>query len=256
MRVFRKPKFWLCAALTALLALLLFLPVKNVLGLMAIQAAVQRDWEIDFLDSTNPSASSVPAMLPDRLDRMAQDFFSRLYDETHDYTSHQQVKTRNRDMVMMDRFHALFRGPIEKIGVYYFEKFQGDLGAGLARFPELREVIVHENEIDGPTEAEWRLLCTRLRTLPHLERLEIGGPHLTDESIAPLAGHPQLRRIEIDGGSLTAGCTQTFASIPHLSELCIGSQIYEGKTWLSPEERKAMIAALPNVKVELEGDDE
>jgi hypothetical protein len=215
---------------------------------------VQRDWEINFFDSAGPTA--VPAMLPDKLDLMADDLFTRLYGETQGYAGSQPAKTRNRDSVMMDRFHAFFRGPIEQIDVYYFEKFHGDLGAALARFPVLRRVTVFDDEEDGPTESEWTLLCTRLRALPQLETLRLGGDYLTNESIAPLAGHPQLRSIIIREGRLTAACAKTFASIPHLSQLHIEQEATGSKTWLSPEGRKAMIAALPHVNLELPDDDE
>jgi hypothetical protein len=140
MSVFRKPKFLLSLSLAALVALLLFPQIKNVLDVAAVQAAVQRDWEIAFYDSAGPRA--VPAMLPDRLNKMACDLAERLYGETSGYDGSQPAKTRNRDSVMIDRFYAFFRGPIEEIGVSYFEKFHGDLGAALARFPVLRRVTV------------------------------------------------------------------------------------------------------------------
>jgi hypothetical protein len=92
--------------------------------------------------------------------------------------------------------------------------------------------------------------------LPRLQELELGGEWLTAAAIAPLAGHPQLRSITISYGRLTEGCTKTFASIPHLAELHIGEQIYEGDVWLSPASRTAMRTALPNVDLELFDADE
>src|SRR4029434_3961780 len=35
----------------------------------------------------------------------------------------------------------------------------------------------------GPSESEWTLICTRLKTLPRLEELEIGGAELTGRAL-------------------------------------------------------------------------
>ena len=186
-------------------------------------------------------------MLPARIDSMADNLIVRLFDQTRGYDGTQPAKTRNRDIVYQERFRALFRGPIQEIDVYYFEAFHGDLGAAFARFPSLRRVEVFDN---FPTEPEWTHLCAKLRELPRLEEIELGGAWITDAAIAPLAGHPNLRTVTIEYGRLTDGCTKTFATMPRLSKLRIGEQIYPGDAWLSPEQTAAMTAALPSVTVE------
>ena len=241
MRVFRKPKIWICLFVALSLALLLFVPVKRALDVAAVQNAVQLDWEIGFYDS---SRAHMPSMVPARVDDTVWDFLSWIHYK-------RGYEKRNRREVNYQRFLALFRGSIEEINVYNFEAFCGDLGAAFARFPDLRRVKVFDDEPHFPTESEWALLCARLRALPNLEKIEFGGSWLTDAAIDPLAGHPSVRRICILRGRLTAECRVTFASIPHLSELHIEGQIHEGDKWLSQENRDAMIATLPNVSVEL-----
>jgi hypothetical protein len=238
----------MCVFLTATLALLLWVPIKTALDVAAVQNAVQRDWEISFW---SPSAPSIkPAVLPASLNAEANDFFARIFASTRGYDGSQPTKTRNRDIVARERFHALFRGSIQDVHIYYFEAFRGDLGAALARFPDLRRVTVIDNEQDLPTESEWTLLCTRLRTIPHLEEIEIGGAWVTDAAIAPLAGHPALHTLSISFGRLTASCATTFTSLPRLSKLNIGEQIHDGDDWLSPASQAAMSATLPQVSID------
>lgn len=246
----RRPKAWIILLTLAILSLLLYLPIKNVLDVAAVQNAVDRDWEISFIDASR-LPSGMPAMLPASLDDKADDVLEYFYGDTDGYSGRESAKTRNRTIVYRDRFRAFFQGSIEEINVYYFQKFHGDLGAAFARFSHLRRVAVEENEQNLPTVAEWTHLCTRLRELPNLESIEIGGAWITDAALAPLAGHPHLRSLTITHGRLTEACTETFATIPNLATLHIEDQIYEGEAWLPFEKRAAIIVALPGVTVEL-----
>jgi hypothetical protein len=84
MSLFRKPKFWWCLFLAALLALLLFVPIKNALDVAAIQNAVQRDWEINFVEAPR-SMMTKPAILPARIDSAAESLFDRMFVHTSGY---------------------------------------------------------------------------------------------------------------------------------------------------------------------------
>jgi hypothetical protein len=218
-----------------------------VLDLAAVQSTVQRDWEISFGYSTGPDK---PALLPARLDSAADDFFYRILGHTRVDDGSQTAHTRNRDVIYRERFRAFFRGPIQDVHIYDFEAFQGDLGAALARFPDLRRFTAWAVDSDiHPTEAEWTQLCTHLRALPNLEEVEIGGIQLTDRAIAPLAGHPQLRRLSIVAGRLSPSSAATFATLPRLIKLQLGEQAHEGDAWLSAAEQAAMTATLPHTEI-------
>ena len=230
------------------LALLLWSPVQTAIDVAAVQNAVQRDWEISFGYS---SGQGKPAGLPASLDSAANSLFGRVFAGTKGYNGTQPTKTRNRDIVSHERFRALFRGQIRDIHIYYFEAFRGDLGAVLARFPELRRVTVFENEPNSPTESQWTLLASRLRALPRLEEIELGGAWVTDAAIAPLAGHPGLRVVTILDGRLSPECTKIFVTMPRLSKLHIEGQRYEGDTWLAPTDEKMLRTALPRVTIEV-----
>jgi hypothetical protein len=246
----RKSGRWLWGvSLVTGLGLLLWVPVKTMIDVSAVQNAVQRDWEISF---GYGNGTGKPAILSDEIDSAAESFLERIFANTRGYEAGTHVtKTRNRDTVYHERFRALFRGSIEEIHIYYFEAFRGDLGAVLARFPKLRRLTVFENDPDLPTELEWTALCARFREFSNLEEVELGGDLLTDAAIAPLAGHPQLRSVTITCGRLTDGCAKTFASMPRLSKLHIEGQTYDGDIWVSEERKAAMRAALPSATVEL-----
>jgi hypothetical protein len=230
----------------AVLLVLLFLSIQRIMDVAAVQNSVRRDFEIGF----GQSDSIRPPVLPKLLDDAAESILTRLFKDRLSYNRDWPPHSTVRQIIYQERFRALFRGPIRELHVYYCEAFTGDLGAALSRFPNLRSVTVFENEPDVPTEADMALLCKRLRTFPHLEELELGGSWVTDAAIAPLAGHPKLKSVTISYGRLTAGCVKTFSSIPHLTELHIGEQIYDGAAWLSPEDQRAMSAALPGVTIE------
>lgn len=107
------------------------------------------------------------------------------------------------DWLHRGTFDVAFR-PVSEFEIYYFADLRGDLGAELLRFSGLRRVTIIASDHVGPTESEWTLICTRLRTLPRLEELEIGGPDLTQLAIQPLSGHPRLRKLTIARGIFEA----------------------------------------------------
>ena len=245
----RRAKVWITLLTLAILSLLLFLPIKNVLDVTAVQNAVQRDWEIDFFDASR-LPNGMPAMLPDRLNDVAWNYLLEKFHYVPETSGDTPAKLHYRNVVYHERFKAFFRGPIEEINVYYFEAFHGDLGAAFARFPHLRRVTVVDNKDTLPTEAEWTKLCTRLRALPNLESIELGGAWITDTALGPLAGHPHLRSLTITFGRHTEACVKTFATLPHLTTFHFGNQYSEAETPLTPEMKAAIIAALPGVTVE------
>ena len=146
-------------------------------------------------------------------------------------------------------FDVAFR-PVREFELYYPEHLVGDLGAELLRFHGLRRVTIDANDFDEPTEAQWALLCARLRALPELEELELAGVHITDESIKPLANHPKLRIVIISQGSLTTESTTTFATLPRLAWLSLDTADSERDVWLTTaDSQKQFKEALRQVRV-------
>jgi hypothetical protein len=244
------PKVWLWSFLILILSFIFLGPVQRVRDLAAVQGAVQRDWEISFGYSKGPDK---PAFLPACLDSAAHDYIDRILGHTHGYDGSQPAKTRNRDIVYYDRFRSFFRGSIQDVHVYDFEEFHGDLGAALSRLRDLRRFTAWAEDSETlPTEAEWTLLCTHLRALPHLEEIEIGGWQITNRAIAPLAGHPRLRSLSIIAGRLSPSSTTTFATLPRLTKLHVGEQLHEGEAWFSAAQQAAITAALPHTEIEID----
>jgi hypothetical protein len=242
-------KAWWCLLLVAFFAPLIWFAVQRNSDIKAVENAIDRDWELVFDQTGAP-----PAALPSFVDSAAKKWFDWRYADSFGYDGYEPVKTRNRADVYHERFRCLFRGPIEEIIIGYPEKFRGDaLGAALARFPRLRYFCVEELDEKGLTESDWTLLCRRLRDLPQLEEVELGGPTLTNAALAPLAGHPKLRIVTIQDGRFTHECARTFSAIPHLTKLSIEGQSSEGNTWLAPDDEKTMRARLPGVFLEVSG---
>lgn len=212
------------------------LPVAGLLALQrmsdvaAVQNSLGRAWEIQF------GPEPRPRMMPWIVDEAAQGVLGKLFGGTRG--------TTNRDLIYVDRFRSLFCGPIREVDIYESRHLQGDLGAVLQRFPSLRRFSLAGN-VDTPTEAEWMVLCGRIRLLPDLEELVIDGNQVSDAAIAPLAGHPGLRKVAITSAVLTPDGVKTLATLPRLSELSI-------EKWggYSPQEKKAIMDALPRVKIE------
>jgi hypothetical protein len=102
-----------------------------------------------------------------------------------------------------------------------------------------------------PPESSWRSLCEALRTLPRLETLGIGSEQLTDDALAPLAGHPTLRKITMERVpiSITPDSARTFARMPSLKELFLGEPSRSTEEIWTEAEMARFRAALPEVKV-------
>jgi hypothetical protein len=246
-----KLKPWFLGGIAAILVFLAWLAVDRVLAVAAVQNAVDRDWEISFWDES-PSGTDIPIALPRSFDDTAQAWFDKRYANTLGYDGTVPPKTRNRAVPYFERFRALFRGPMHDIHIYYPESIDGDaLGKALARFPSLRNFTVEETGADRSKEADWKSLCRRLRLMPQLEVVELGGDRLADAAIEGLQGHPRIRSVTIVDGRLTGKCADIFASLPQLKYLHIEGQATESDQWLTPELRAAIIAKLPGVTVEL-----
>src|SRR5690606_32432855 len=132
----------------------------------------------------------------------------------------------------------------------YHEGIRGDLGAALLRFPELKKLTVYENDSNP---ADYKLLCQRIRRLPDLEEVELGGQQLTSDGLAELAGHPKLSRLNISlGGLLIADVLTTLNELPALKVFELGN-VYgpDEKNWESPGLPARFRAALPGVAVKL-----
>jgi hypothetical protein len=82
-------------------------------------------------------------------------------------------------------------GPRREIHIIDPNDVDDKLGAALMRFPEVRELEVTVQLAETPGREAWTQLCARLRTLPHLQKLELGGTGLTDEAMAQFANHPR-----------------------------------------------------------------
>jgi hypothetical protein len=118
-----------------------------------------------------------------------------------------------------ERFRAFWSGPVTTIEIRDAGGLKSDLGAALARFPHLRMLLVRES-LGSMTESDWKLLCTRLRTLPRLRHVYLHGDQLTDDALAPLEGHPHLGSV-ILCGRLGEKCGSTLAKLPSLTSLDI-----------------------------------
>lgn len=245
----QKTRAWMRPLLLASLIYLLWMAGQRISAVMAVQNAVNRDWEISFGYGWSGTTGK-PVGLPHFVDAAVSAWFERRYAHTAGYDGSLPAKSRNRSTVYFERFRSLFRGPIHEIHVYYPETIPGDLGAALARFRGLRHVTVKETD-DTVTEPDWKRLCTRLREFPNLEEIELLGPWLTDDAISPLAGHPRLRVIHISMGRLSVKCKETFATIPRLALLHIEQESFDDDEWISPLGEEELRVTLPHVAIEL-----
>lgn len=243
-----KPKLWAALLIFAFVCLLLWPPIHQVIAVAAVQNSVDYGWVITF------GSGTVPAGLPVSVDSAVEDLIGRMFAQTAHYTGAYPESTLRRDIIYHERFRAFFRGPIRGICIDSPGGFRGDLGAALARFPDLRGVYIADLGQSQPSEADWKLLFTRLRALPDLEEVALRGNMITDAALAPLSGHPGIKYLTLNYGNLTDKSIQTFASMPNLRELEFEGVPNGDIEWPGPESEKAIIAALPNVKVEIRKD--
>ena len=228
MKPAKKHLLWIALLLCLLAGLFSWRGVQRVCAVAAVQNSVQRNYEITFESEDRPA--SLPALIDSGVNWMLQHLFAST------------TGSSNLDIIYQERFRAFFRGPIHYISIYEPHAFLSDPGAALARFPNLSHVEVDCDGGTSPTESQWSLLCTRLRSLPDLEEVGLGGDYLNDACIAPLAGHPRLRCVTIESGQITVKSLSTFSSMPQLSKLLIGDER------LTTDVANALKAALPKVK--------
>ena len=145
-----------------------------------------------------------------------------------------------------DEFRRRHFDPIDFIVITL--PFEGDSGAVLSSFPDLRAVAIQESRV-GASEEEWRRFCAGLGSCRRLEEVHLVGPALTDDAFAALSGHPSIRVIAIGPGQLTPGCVRTLATFPQLTDLYISDQGRNNMPTLSAKDFSAMSAALPKVGV-------
>ena len=237
---------WFRYLLVIVVVLVAWAAWQRVAAVAAVQDAVQHDWEISF-----GGPNDIPAYFSESFDAEVQGWFGEHFRGPPDPTNSLPTKQRNRNLIYCERFRSLFRGPVVEIEIYSPEIFCGDLGSALTRFPSLRSFRVLQAGSDRPTEADWTRLCTGLRRLPHLEAIHLAGDWLTDQAIAPLAGHPELHAVAIGEGRLTTECLKTLATIPQLKSVVFEGEFYKSPAWRSPEAQKAVAEGLPGIYVEL-----
>jgi hypothetical protein len=223
--------WWLLPPMLLLFAVC-WVGFERVSAVAAVQDSMSRNYEITF------GTEDRPRILPAFIDDPVQEALGSIFEATQG--------AGNKDIVYGERFRSLFRGPVRKIEIWEPHNFTGDLGAALLRFPRLQRLAVNDC-VDTPTEAQWTLFWSRIRSLPELEEIEFDGNNITNASIAPLSGHPRLRKITLDGYHLTAGCVKTLATLPSLTNLTI-----EESGNITPADRKAMVRALPSVEIEFQ----
>jgi hypothetical protein len=227
------PRWPTFAALAAILSCL-SLAAWRYYRVAAIQNALSRDYEIIFDKSERPFG------MPQTLDDALQKY---LVDKRGTW------KRYNPDIVYGERVRAVFRGSINEIHIYYHEGFRNELGAALLRFPELKKLTISES---SPHLGDYKLLCESIRRLPKLEELELAGPHINDDAIALLRGHPKLKKFTILKGQLTPDILSTLRSLPKLDFLHVeGMHGPAEKAWRSPEVHAYFREQLPGVTIEL-----
>lgn len=117
-----------------------------------------------------------------------------------------------------ERFRSLYCGPIERIRIW--DMLGGppkNIGSTLKYFPDLRELDVRLPLPSG----EWLKLCQTIRGLPRLEQLKLSGDHITDATIAALAGHNSLQSINLGRNAISPAAMITFATMPHLETVIL-----------------------------------
>ena len=155
------------------------------------------------------------------------------------------------DTIYRDRVRAVFCESIEEIDIYDPLSFRGDVGEALLRFKELKRVAVLSAG-SLPSEADYKLLCQRLRELPNLEELSLAGEQITDDALAPLSGHPKLRMLDISFSvRLTGDVLQIFRKLPALESLDVGVNGPNEEVWKSPALHARFREALPGVTLTL-----
>jgi hypothetical protein len=243
----RKLKSWWIVLGIVLLLTAVVVPFVHQVRLAAsIQNAVEVSDEITLNDS---SADSVPGFIGNVIYKSV-DWYG---DWTH-ASDHERKLYRHRLMMP-------FRGgQLRNLEIYDPGDFDGRLCIIIERCRALRSVTILDwgggAVPPTPPESSWRSLCEALRTLPRLETLGIGSEQLTDDALAPLAGHPTLRKISMErvSISITPDAARIFASMPNLKELSLGEPSRGTEEIWTKDAMARFRAALPGVKVTFAGE--
>ncbi|HSI63253.1 MAG TPA: hypothetical protein VLE43_09035 [Candidatus Saccharimonadia bacterium] len=205
----------------------------------AVQNALERDWEITFNAEERPPG--MPQVLDDKLQELLRNMRNK------------GERGEVLHIIYGERVRAMFRGSITEIHIYYPVSFRGDLGTALLRFGELKKLTVFENEDHLPAEADYKLLCQRLRSSMALEELELGGGQITSDAVAPLAGHPKLKKLKISYSlRLTTDVLRTLKTLPALQTLEVGCAYGPNEDeWKAPALHARFRKELPGVTVTL-----
>ena len=65
----------------------------------------------------------------------------------------------------------------------------------------------------------WSQSLALVPKLPFLDTLILSGPEASDESIAPLAGHPNLQKLGLEQASITDAGIELLAKLPKLDDI-------------------------------------
>ena len=88
-----KPKMWAALFAIAVLGLLLWPHIHQVLAVAAVQNSLQRAWEINF------GSGNTPPGLPVSVDSAVDDLLGRIFANTGGYDGTQPAPTRNRHII-------------------------------------------------------------------------------------------------------------------------------------------------------------
>lgn len=146
-----------------------------------------------------------------------------------------------------ERLRAVLLTKIDAIGIADPGGFAPGFESALARFPKLRLFDFMEMR-GGLTEADMSNLLAQLRRMERLETVAVFGVHLTDASVAMLAGHPSLQKVEF-GAGITPDVVTTLKTLPALKEVTIHPYMQRDGRWRLTDTQKSFTEALPGVKV-------
>lgn len=211
----RKPRArWLVLAIVLMLVAGVAPYIRHVCLVADIQNSIARNVEITLND---PGNDSVPEFIDDVMYKTAE-WYGGLTHASH-----------NQRELYYDRLTAPFRGlQLRNLEIYDPKNFDERLCKVVGKCKALRSLSIVDwggwATPPTPSESSWRSLCETLRMLPRLETLHLASEQLTDDALAPLAGHPTLRRFSLErvGMSITPAAAHTFASMPNLKELALG----------------------------------
>lgn len=220
-------RWWLFGAIGLVLLLSVSPLMYRWYAVAQLQRSVERGWEVYVHDT--PGSYTTPDWIAFPTSRIIEWATTNRKDNLGD--------------ILYQRTLSLFEGPIREIEIIDPHAFHGDPGSALLRFPRVEHVVFYQSDPTLPAEAEYQRFCQGLRQLPKLERLDLTGGELTDEAIAPLAGHPAVRELTLGKGSITPEAADTLVTMPKLETV-----VMHADHW-STQQRSEFSARLPKVKV-------